>query len=104
VSEEQTNLRKKRGSKVGRSPLVILVCLALMTLLATIQTTHEHKVGANTSCCPLCIILHSTAPVAPTTAVIVVVAFSLVALVFKPRALVRYWSPKFITRPPPAGC
>lgn len=82
----------------------MVVCLLLMTVLATIQTTHEHKVGANTSCCPLCIVLHTAAPVTPTAAVIVLVRFEAPALILKSRAIVRYWRPKYFTRPPPAAC
>jgi len=85
-------------------PLVGLVCVLLISLLATIQITHEHKVGANTSTCPLCVILHSAAPVTPAAAAIVLVPVGIPAPVFKARAITRFWQPKFFTRPPPAGC
>jgi hypothetical protein len=37
-------------------------------------------------------------------AVIVMVRIGIPALIFEPRALVRYWSPQLFTRPPPVGC
>lgn len=79
------------------------MCILLVALLATIQVAHVHKVGANTTACPLCVVMHSAAPVTPSAAAIVLVEVDLPAPVFKPRAISRYWQPKLFTRPPPAG-
>lgn len=104
MAADQQNSRQSKRLKRRVKPLGGVVCLLLVSLLATIQITHEHRVGADTSHCPLCIILHTAAPVTPTAAVVVIVPMGRRPLVFKTRPLVRYWRPKFFTRPPPAGC
>jgi len=81
-----------------------MVCVLLISLLAFIQVTHVHRIGEDASHCPLCVMLHSAAPVTPTPAVVVLVPVSIPAPVYKPLAQVRYWHPKFFTRPPPDGC
>lgn len=86
------------------APLVGVLCVLLVALLATIQTTHVDPVGTDASHCPLCIVLHTAAPVTPPAAAIVLVPLGLRELVFKARPVLRFWRPKFFTRPPPAGC
>ncbi len=78
--------------------------MLLVSLLATIQIAHVHKVGSDTSTCPLCVVLHSAAPVAEAAAAVVLVPIGIPTPVFKARAISRFWQPKFFTRPPPAGC
>ena len=85
-------------------PLAAIVCVLLISLLAFIQVTHEHTIDEDSSHCPLCVLLHSAAPVTPTPAVVVMVPVRIPAPVFRPRGLVRYWHPKFFTRPPPDAC
>ena len=100
----QTCFRDKRGARVRYLPLAAMVCVLLISLLAFIQVTHVHRIGEDTSHCPLCVMLHSAAPVTPTPAVVVLVPVRIPTPVFKPRGLVRYWHPKLFTRPPPDGC
>jgi hypothetical protein len=76
----------------------------LVVLLATIQTTHVDPIGVDARHCPLCVVLHTAAPVTPAAAVIVMVPMGVREPIFKTRSLVRFWRPKFFTRPPPAGC
>jgi len=85
-------------------PGMAVVCLVLVALLAVIQVTHVHPVDTDASHCPLCIAMHSAAPVAAPAAVIVLVSVGVPAPVAKVRALVRYWHPKLLTRPPPVAC
>jgi hypothetical protein len=100
----QTYFRGERGHRRGYLPLAAAVCVLLISLLALIQVTHVHPVDADASHCPLCILLHSAAPVTPTAAVVVLVPYSITAPVYRPRPVVRYWHPKLFTRPPPDGC
>ena len=104
MTGQQTHLQQKRGSRARLFPLAGVLCVLLVSLLATIQIAHVHKVGADTSHCPLCIVLHSAAPVTPTAAIVVLVHVGRPTPVFKQRAIIRFWQPKFFTRPPPAGC
>ncbi|HUA98669.1 MAG TPA: DUF2946 family protein [Terracidiphilus sp.] len=85
-------------------PVAGIICVLQIALLGFIQVAHVHEVGADASHCPLCVLLHSAAPMTATAAVVVLVRMEFAARVFKERALVRYWHPKLFTRPPPVGC
>jgi len=81
-----------------------VVCLVLMALLAVVQVAHMHPLESDADHCPLCIVMHTAAPVAVAAAVVVLVKIEATAPVFEARAAVRHWHPKFVTRPPPTGC
>ncbi|MGA2808971.1 MAG: hypothetical protein ABSE87_12620 [Terracidiphilus sp.] len=81
-----------------------LLCLALLALLAVAQVAHMHPLESDADHCPLCIVLHSAAPVAVMAPAVVLVAVGTPAPVFEPRTVIRHWSPKLFTRPPPTGC
>lgn len=81
-----------------------VVCLVLMALLAVVQVAHMHPLERDANHCPLCIAMHSAAPVAVAAAVVVLVQMESSTPVFKARAAVRHWHPKLFTRPPPVGC
>jgi hypothetical protein len=99
----QTLVSGKRRAKPGALPVVTLVCLVLLTLLAVVQIAHVHPVETDADHCPLCIVMHSAAPVAVTAAVVVLVPIESPAPVFEARAVTRYWHPQLFTRPPPDG-
>ncbi len=75
-----------------------------MALLVVVQVAHLHPVGDDADHCQLCIAMHSAVPVAVIAAVVVLVRIRTVALAVQSRPVVRYWHPKLLTRPPPAGC
>jgi len=81
-----------------------LVCLALLALLAVVQVGHMHPIDSQADHCPLCIVMHSAAPVAVAAAIVVLVQLQASAPVFEARTVVRHRHPKLFTRPPPAGC
>jgi hypothetical protein len=85
-------------------PVAALVCLVLLALLTLVQVAHMHALDSDADHCPLCIAMHSAAPVAVMAAGVVLVQIEAAAPVFEPQTVVRNWHPKFITRPPPAGC
>jgi hypothetical protein len=80
-----------------------LLCLALLTLLITVQVAHVHPVESDADRCPLCIALHSAAPVAVITAAIVLIRIGAPKPLVVVRAVARPWRSKLYTRPPPAG-
>jgi len=80
-----------------------VVCLLLIALMAAVQVAHAHPVDSNATNCPLCIALHSAAPVAPAAAAIVLVELGFTEPVLKARASARQPHPVFFIRPPPAG-
>jgi hypothetical protein len=82
-------------------PVATFVCLILLTLLALAQVAHVHQVDTDADHCPLCIVMHSAAPVAVTAAVVVLVQLESAAPVFEARTVTRHRHPKLFTRPPP---
>jgi len=100
----QTHLRGKRRAKPRALSVVTVVCLVLLALLTVVQVAHVHPVDTDADHCPLCILLHSAAPVAVAAAIVVMVQIETRALVFEARPITRYWHPQLFTRPPPSAC
>jgi len=92
----------RRGS-INSLPVVTVVCLILLALLAVAQVTHLHTSDSDADHCPLCIVMHSAAPVAMAAIVVVMVQLGVLSAPVQARMAVRYWSPKLHTRPPPKG-
>ena len=99
----QTYFNGKRRAKHGALPMVTVVCLVLLALLTVAQVAHVHAVETAADHCPLCIVMHSAAPVAVTAAVVVLVHVESAAPVYEARTVTRYWHPQLFTRPPPSG-
>ncbi len=99
----QTPWSWNRGAKHRTLPLVTVVCLILLTLLAVVQVVHVHQLDTDADHCPLCIVMHSAAPVAVTAVVVVLVEIEHSTPVFEARTVTRHWHPKLFTRPPPDG-
>jgi hypothetical protein len=83
--------------------MVTVVCLILLALLTVVQVAHVHTVETAADHCPLCIVMHAAAPVAVTTAAVVLVQVESAAPVYEARSVTRYWHPQLFTRPPPNG-
>ena len=81
-----------------------VVCLILLALLTVVQVAHMHPQDKDADHCPLCIAMHTAAPVAVMAAVVVLVQAGTPTPAVEARAVVRHWDPKFTTRPPPFGC
>ena len=99
----QTLLSGKRRAKTGRLPVAPVVCLLLLTLLAVVQVAHVHQVDTDADHCPLCIVMHTAAPVAVTAAIVVLVHVERCVPTFEAQTVTRYWHPQLFTRPPPAS-
>jgi len=99
----QTFLSGKRRAKPGALSAVTVVCLILLTLLAVAQVAHVHPVDTDADHCPLCIVMHTAAPIAVTAAVVVLVQIESPAPIFEARTVTRYWHPQLFTRPPPTA-
>lgn len=98
-----TLLSGKRRAKTGALPVVTVVCLLLLTLLAVVQVAHVHLVDTDADHCPLCIVMHTAAPVAVTATVVVLVHVERPIPTFEAHTVTRYWHPQLFTRPPPSG-
>jgi len=84
--------------------LVSVVCFLLLALLTVVQVAHTHPFDTDADHCPLCIVMHSAAPVAAAPAAVILVQVGPRAPSIEVRDLIRHWHPKLFTRPPPAGC
>ena len=100
----ETDRRGKRRAKLSALPIATVVCLILLALLTVVQVAHMHPLDSDANHCPLCIAMHTAAPVAAMAAVVVLVQAGTPTPVVEAHAVVRHWHPKFITRPPPFGC
>jgi hypothetical protein len=78
-----------------------LVCLVLLALLAVVQVAHIHPLVSDADHCPLCIVMHTVAPVSAAAAIIILVQVGTPAPILEARAVIRPWSPILFTRPPP---
>jgi uncharacterized membrane protein YqhA len=97
----QTHFRSGSRPKPSALVLMTVVCLALLALLAVVQVAHIHPVNADADRCPLCITMHSAAPVAVMAALVVMVSFGPSTPLVEARVLVLHRHPKLFTRPPP---
>jgi hypothetical protein len=81
--------------------VVTVVCLILLALLVVVQVAHVHPNSSDADHCPLCIVMHSAAPVAAAVAAIVMVTLGTHAPAVRVCTVVRPWHPTLFTRPPP---
>jgi hypothetical protein len=100
----QAQFRAKRRSGSGLRTSVALVCIALLALLAFVQVTHLHSNQTDADQCPLCVVMHSAAPVAVAAAAIVLVPIGAPAPQTEPNSVARKPQNRLFIRPPPIGC
>lgn len=82
----------------------VVVCLALLALLAFVQVAHVHPNEAAADHCPLCIVLHSVVPVAAAAILVILIRVGFSAPVLAVREAVQpFWHPSLFIRPPPLG-
>ncbi len=94
-------MRSDRRARPRAYAAVLFVCLALLALLTVIQVAHVHAVDTDADHCPLCIVLHTAAPVAAAAAVIVLVQIEAVTPIVAFRPVITIWRPQLFIRPPP---
>lgn len=79
----------------------VFCCIALLALLMFVQAVHVHPVGSNPDQCPICVAMHSAAPAATPTAVVVLAHASTPILPVVLFAAARPWHYTLYNRPPP---
>lgn len=99
-----TWMRGDRHARPRAYVVFVLVCLALLALLTVIQVAHVHSVDTDADHCPLCIVLHTAAPVAAAVAVIVLVQVESLSPVVEVRPIGTSWRQQLFIRPPPRFC
>ena len=98
----QTLKHSNRHAKPNAYMVGMLVCLALLALLTIVQVAHIHSIDTDADHCPLCVVLHTAAPVAVAAAIIILVQIKAWAPDVEVRAVNRLLDPQLFTRPPPA--
>jgi hypothetical protein len=101
LSRTQHNRSSKLFALPRNAAVATVVCLILLALLAVVQVAHVHPLNADADNCPLCIVLHSAAPVAAAVAVVILVQLGAAAPVIETRSVARPWQPTLFIRPPP---
>lgn len=97
--QEPTQQIGARGSGLRRA--TSLVCLLLLTLLAFVQVAHFHPAATDADHCPICVVMHSAAPVAAVAAAIVMIRATEPLAVLDVVSVIRPWHCTLFNRPPP---
>jgi hypothetical protein len=92
-------MTRRAGFKAA--PVVTLVCLILLSLLTVVQVAHLHTSDSDADHCPICIMMHSAAPVAVAAPVVVLIQVGIQSAPDEESTAVRYWHPTLYIRPPP---
>jgi len=103
LTRPQTWMRANRDAKPNAFA-VVLVCLALLALLSIVQIAHVHSIGTDADHCPLCVVLHSAAPIFAAAALIVLVQIDSPRPELEVRAATGPRYRQFFSRPPPSVC
>ena len=78
-----------------------LICSLLLTLLTFVQVVHVHPADTYADHCPICVVMHSAAPVAAISSAMVFVRASAPVPVPVVHSVVRPWHCTLFNRPPP---
>jgi hypothetical protein len=81
-----------------------VVFVLLAAFLAVMQVPHLHATQSDADHCPLCVVMHSTAPVAVVAAAVVLVPVGAPAPQAEPEAAPTVQQTRIFIRPPPSGC
>jgi TRAP-type C4-dicarboxylate transport system permease small subunit len=82
--------------------VVVIVCLALLALLTFIQVAHVHSVNTDADHCPICVVLHTAAPLAVAAAIIVLIQMQAFAPQIEVRLIRSQGRRQLFIRPPPS--
>lgn len=95
----------RRNGSSGPNPWVVratsLICVLLLSLVTFVQVVHVHPAAADADHCPICVVMHSAAPVAVIAPAIVFVRAASAVPVPVLHSVVRPWHCTLFNRPPP---
>lgn len=92
-----------RGAGLGAVSFAAVVCLVLIALLAVAQVAHFHTNASDADHCPVCIMLHSAAPVEVAAAVVVFVRIGMETALRERCLAARSCHSTVYIRPPPGN-
>lgn len=83
-------------------PVVAVLCILILGLLAAVQVAHFHSNESLADHCPLCVSVHSAAPIAgAVVAAIILIQIGRSAPVFEELPIARRLNSRLFIRPPP---
>ena len=98
-------IEQHRNESDGRNPWVVratsLICLLLLALVTFVQVAHNHPAATDADHCPICVVMHSAAPVATVAPAVVFVRCVAAVPVPVLHLVVRPWHCTLFNRPPP---
>ena len=94
-------MRSGRHARPRASVVFVLICMALLALLTVIPVAPVHSIDTDADHCPLCIALHTAAPIAAAVAAIVLVQVESLSPVIEVRPIGTTWQRQLFIRPPP---
>ncbi len=80
----------------------VFCCIALLSLLMFVQAAHVHRVGSNPDQCPICIAMHSAAPVPSHAVVRTSTWHTELVILYHAQALATELHCALYNRPPPS--
>ena len=84
-------------------PVIAILCVLILGLLAAVQVAHIHPSQTLADHCPLCVSLHSAAPLAAAVAAaIILVQIGRSTSLFEMQPVARRLKTRLFTRPPPS--
>ena len=95
-----TKIQRKDG-KAWALRASSLICVLLLALLTFVQVTHVHPVTDGDNC-PVCVVMHSAAPVAVAAPAVIVTTATAPVIVPVVRTVTRLWDAPHFNRPPPS--
>jgi hypothetical protein len=99
-----TGSEKRLKRSDGRNPqrnFWTARAVSLIAVVTFVQVAHVHPATSDTDNCPICVVMHSAAPVAVVAAAIVFVTASSPVPVPVVHSVVRPWHCTLFNRPPP---
>jgi hypothetical protein len=100
----QRRLQARPGGRAPSWAVTAVVCVVLVAFLAVMQVPHLHATQSDADHCPLCVVMHSTAPAAPVAAAVVLVPVGAPAPQAEPIPAPKKQPSRIFIRPPPMGC
>lgn len=82
--------------------VAVIVCLALLALLTFIQVAHVHSVNTDADHCPICVVLHTAAPLAVAATLIILVEMRAFTPLVEVRSIRSRCQRQLFIRPPPS--
>ena len=100
AGEQIRTSKRGKGDKPWSLRATTLICVLLLALLACVQVAHVHP-AADGDHCPLCVVMHSAAPVAVVVPPVLVATDAAPVAVPAVPVVARVWHCTLFNRPPP---